>query len=133
MIAETPKGVTPNRPTVSDDGRAEQKKATRPERKAKMIIVNSSHEKYPNEAYEAITTLVLYGFDVTESDGQNNNSFYPAIDRVKLREILGSDVANRLIESELDTPFYGCQWFYGILDGDEDIIAETMEAFAGSV
>ena len=94
-----------------------------------MIIVNSSHEKYQNEAYEAITTLVLYGFDVTEIDGQNNESYYPAIDRVKLREILGADVANRLIDSELDTPFYGCQWFYGILAGDEDIISETMEAF----
>ena len=93
-----------------------------------MIIVNSSHEKYPNEAYEAITTLVLYGFDVTEID-ENNESHYPAIDHVKLREILGADVANRLIDSELDTPFYGCQWFYGILDGDEDIISETMEAF----
>ena len=93
-----------------------------------MIIVNSSHEKDPNEAYEAITTLVLYGFDVTEID-ENNESYYPAIDQVKLREILGADVANRLIYSELDTPFYGCQWFYGILDGDEDIISETMEAF----
>lgn len=98
-----------------------------------MIIVNSSHEKYQNEAYEAITTLVLYGFDVTEIDGQNNESYYPAIDRVKLREILGADAANRLIDSELDTPFYGCQWFYGIFDGDEDIISETLEAFAGSV
>ena len=35
--AETPKGVTVNRPTRSDDGRAEQKKANKPERKIDMI------------------------------------------------------------------------------------------------
>lgn len=95
-----------------------------------MIEIKSRYNHIdPNETYSAITVLALNGFDVIEIDEVGNKTEYPALNLRNIYSLLGDDVAEKLIASEMECHNFGYAWFDNIQAGDDDTIAETIGLF----